>query len=379
MKLVLFISPHYNKCGETYIFKNFFTNYEKRKNIEFKIFNYYSEFSHIKKKNIIENPIKINFVFRFLEQKISWTYYRIWMILVFLHLQIVLPLVIIKQRKIYSEIVIISRMSNIAVSFVSLYFSYSKNIKFYCSIAGLVYKNFFRKLIWRNIMKNFEGIIIPSEDMIEHIKEYTNSTSIFTIPNPVITSRMKENKKQNFKYNKKNDFKLIAIGRLSHQKGFDTLITSIKNIPNITLDIIGGGEDYKKLILLVKKFNLGNKVKFLGWREEPWKFLKNYNLFVMPSRWEGPGHTVIEALAQNIPVIVSNCNFGPKDTIQYGKFGTLFKTNNYFDLNTKIKRVISNYRVYHKKAIKGGVTVRVKYSTKPIIKKYINLIQNKKK
>lgn len=378
MRLVIFISPHYNKCGETYIFKNFFKSYKKNTNIEFKIFNFYSEFNHIKKKYLIENPIKINFVNRFIEQKFSWLYYRIWMILVFLHLQIVLPLIIFKEKNRYSEVIIVSRMSNIAVSFVSLYFSYSKKIKFYCSIAGLVYKNFFRKLIWSNIIKNFQGVIIPSSDMRDYIRKYTNSSSILTIPNPVLTTEMIKFKKQNFKYNKKKIFKIIAIGRLSNQKGFDTLIQAIKTLPKVSVDIIGEGEDKKKLAYLVKKFNLQSRVRFLGWKEKPWQLVKNYNLFVMPSRWEGPGHTVIEALAQNIPVIVSDCDFGPIDTIQRGKFGVSFKKNDFLDLNKSIKNIIKKYNFYSKKAKMGGTFIRQKYKTEEIIKKYTQFFLDKK-
>ena len=52
MKLVLFISPHYKKCGETYIFKNFFSKNLTNNKIDFKVFNYFKEFDHIDKKYI---------------------------------------------------------------------------------------------------------------------------------------------------------------------------------------------------------------------------------------------------------------------------------------------------------------------------------------
>ena len=376
MKLVLFISPHYNSCGETYIFQNFFLKYKKSKNINFKVFNYLNEFNHLKSRNLIQNPLKFNLIFRSLEQKIPWLYYRIWMLFVFIHLQLILPIIIFQQKKLYSEVVIISRMSNIAVAFVSLYFFYNKNIKFYCSIAGLVYKNFFRKFIWQNILKNYTGVFIPTNDMKKYISNYTNSTKIYVMPNPVLTDEMKNVKKKNFNYKSKKIFRIISIGRLSNQKGFDILLRSINKLPNVSLDIIGDGEDKIKLTNLKEKFNLEGNVNFLGWKNKPWKYLKNYNLFVMPSRWEGPGHTVIEALCQDIPVIVSDCKFGPMETIKRGKFGLYFKKNSALNLRNKIIEVQNNYPVYKKKSLEGGRFIREFYSTEHIIKKYVKMFSN---
>ena len=45
------------------------------------------------------------------------------------------------------------------------------------------------------------------------------------------------------------------------------------------------------------------------------------DFFIMPSRWEGPGHTIIEALAAGLPSIVSNCPFGPEEAVGFGQFG----------------------------------------------------------
>lgn len=371
MKLVLFISPHYKKCGETYIFKNFFSKNLTNNKIDFKVFNYFKEFDHIDKKYIIQNPFKFNLVSKSLEKKIPWLYYRLWMIVVFFHLQIVLTYIIISQKKKYSEIVIVSRMSNIAAAFVSIYFKLSKKTKFYCSIAGLVYKNSFRKIIWNILIKKFEGVIIPTKDMKKHIFDYTKSKKILTIPNPVITSEMIKYRKKKFIYDKNKVLNVICIGRLSKQKGIDTLIRSIKSLKNVKLDIIGKGEEDKKLKEIVKKNNLDKRISFLGWRENPWKLIKNYHLFVMPSRWEGPGHTVIESLVQNIPVIVSDCKYGPLETIQKGKFGEYFRVDDVRDLTKKINNVKNNYQKFVKKSIAGGKFIRKNYSIENIAKQYI--------
>ena len=63
----------------------------------------------------------------------------------------------------------------------------------------------------------------------------------------------------------------------------------------------------------------------------------------MPSRWEGPGHTIIEALSHGIPSIVSNCPYGPEETIGYGKFGEVFEIDDCDDFADKIQKTWKDY------------------------------------
>lgn len=374
MRLILFISPHYNKCGESYIFKNF-TEYldkhaPKNDKLKFKIFNYFDEFNHIQKKYVIENPLKINFLFRKVEKKIPWLYYRLWIFLVFIHLNFILPILLKRLSNKYDEIHVVGRMSNIAIAFCSIWFIFSKKYKFHISIAGLVYKNFLRKIIWRLIINRYESVIIPSKDMYEHIFDYTKHPKISVIQNPVLTDNINY-MTYSHKFIKKK-INMIAMGRLNRQKGFDILIKSLKDLHFVHLDIYGEGEDHSILQKLIRDNNLITRVKLKGWYEGSNEIFTNYDLFVMPSRWEGPGHTVVEAMSTGIPVIVSNCNYGPIDSIGYGKFGNFFKSEDINDCKLSILEFIKNPNQYLKKAQLGAKHITSVWSCESIYKKYLN-------
>ena len=154
-----------------------------------------------------------------------------------------------------------------------------------------------------------------------------NENDILVCPNPVVEEDfITKNFLPSIEDEKCN---LLFVGRLTNQKGVDTLIKTLALLDNsFFLHIFGDGEDESKLKIYAKKIGVEDKIKFYGRVNNPWKNINDYNIYLMPSRWEGPGHTIIEALSHGIPSIVSNCPYGPEETIGYGKFGEVFEIMN---------------------------------------------------
>jgi len=149
-------------------------------------------------------------------------------------------------------------------------------------------------------------------------------------------------------------FRIIQIGRLVHtKKGQDVLIEAIKHLvhdlgyKNIELDFIGIGQSLAYLKNLVKIYSLENHVKFRGEIDivTIYENLRNYNLLVQPSIYEGFGLTVTEAMAAQVPVLVSDIE-GPMEIINNGQYGYFFKTNDPIDCALRIKEIIDNYNFY---------------------------------
>lgn len=95
---------------------------------------------------------------------------------------------------------------------------------------------------------------------------------------------------------------LIAIGRLVPQKGFDILLQALKHIeiPNLETHIIGDGPLFGEL-------NSGQpSVKFHGYQKDIKPYLASAGIFVCPSRWEGLGLVLVEAMAAGVPVVASD-------------------------------------------------------------------------
>ena len=147
-------------------------------------------------------------------------------------------------------------------------------------------------------------------------------------------------------------FKITQISRLDHEKkGQHILIKALyilvnqKGINNIQLDLIGEGSSLEYLKNLVKELNIENHVNFLGLKSRGFIYhhLKDYQLLVQPSLFEGFGLTVVEGIAAKVPVLVSDID-GPMEIIDNGKYGFYFKTGDADECSERIYEIINNYQ-----------------------------------
>jgi len=107
---------------------------------------------------------------------------------------------------------------------------------------------------------------------------------------------------------KKEDY-FIYCGRLSEEKGVDTVIRALKNNKNLKLKIVGLGPEEKKLIQLTESLDLKKQVLFLGWKQgiELQKLISSAKALVLPSRWlENFPLIALESLALGTPIVASD-------------------------------------------------------------------------
>ena len=141
---------------------------------------------------------------------------------------------------------------------------------------------------------------------------------------------------------------ILSVGRLHKQKDLNTLIKSLvllKNKINFHLHIVGGGPELNNLINLSKKLNLSQNITFVGQVRDPSPYYEMADIFVLSSIWEGLGNVIIEALSFNCKVISSDCESGPREILEDGKWGKLFPVKDHISLAKAIIEV-SNNNVY---------------------------------
>ncbi|RIN66894.1 glycosyltransferase, partial [Staphylococcus simulans] len=123
-----------------------------------------------------------------------------------------------------------------------------------------------------------------------------------------------------------NDFKVMAMGRLSPEKGFDILIKSFKTIVELNvhakLYILGEGPIRYSLENLIHQLNLQNNVFLIGQKRNPFSIMKQCNLFALTSHYEGQSMVLLEALTLGVNVIASNIPAN-RYVLQEGKYGML--------------------------------------------------------
>lgn len=115
---------------------------------------------------------------------------------------------------------------------------------------------------------------------------------------------------------------IITAGRLTRQKNQQFLIRAFeeakKTIKEARLVILGEGELGPELRQLAKDLDLENSIHFLGWQENPFKFLSKSKVFILSSIWEGLPYAVLEAMACGLPIISADCQSGPREILAPG-------------------------------------------------------------
>jgi len=111
----------------------------------------------------------------------------------------------------------------------------------------------------------------------------------------------------------------ISVGRQTYQKGFWHLVKAFKLVherePDSKLVIVGREENDGKLKNLIEELRIGNNVLLTGFHINPFKFIKNSQIYVMTSLFEGFPNSLVEAMACGCPVIATNCKSGPMEIL----------------------------------------------------------------
>ena len=160
---------------------------------------------------------------------------------------------------------------------------------------------------------------------------------------------------------KASEVKILQIGRLE-QKGqhlaLEALAILAKNNPQhyFNLTFIGEGSSYVFLQDMSKKMGINSQVCFLGKRSRKYIYshLKDYDILIQPSLYEGFGLTVVEAMTAGIPVLVSNIE-GPMEIINNGEYGFYFNNNDSTDMANCLAYMISHQEIVNTVVRKGKI------------------------
>lgn len=216
-----------------------------------------------------------------------------------------------------------------------------------------------------------EGAALDIEKIVRVKKE-----KVHAIMNPVITpdlSTLASEEVSHEWFKPGQPPVIIAIGRLTSQKDFPTLLRAfalVKQKQPARLIILGEGEDRTKLESLASQLSLTNDVRLPGYSPNPYKYLKRAAVFVLSSTFEGLPTVLIEALALGIPVVSTDCQSGPDEILENGKWGDLVPVGDARALAGSILAVLSG----NKKPAPPEETLE-KYTAAFAAKRYLEVIK----
>lgn len=228
------------------------------------------------------------------------------------------------------------------------------------------------KLVSRYLMSKADGFVFQTNDALDYYKKYKNKSVV--IPNPVVDVPVVLERLPN----EQRDKVIVTAGRLVPQKNHEMLIKAFGKIadrfPEYKLIIYGEGELKEKLQLLTKELGISNRVVFPGSVNDLHERIKNAELFVLSSDFEGMPNALMEAMAMGITCISTNCPCGgPKDLIYNGHNGYLIPVN---DID-KCVDIITSVLDDKKDADRIGqnsLKTRDKYCSDVICSEWLNMV-----
>jgi glycosyltransferase involved in cell wall biosynthesis len=171
----------------------------------------------------------------------------------------------------------------------------------------------------------------------------------------------------------------VVIGsaaRLVPLKGISFLIDAVARLatelPGLQLEIAGTGEEEDSLRKQAAQLGIGDRVRFLGWREDLGRVMSAWQLYCQPSIEEGLGITVLEAMATGLPVIASDVG-GIPEVVQHGVTGYLVSVGSVEALSEHLRLLVQNRELRQELGSAGYRRVREQFSEELMVSRVVEV------
>ena len=232
-----------------------------------------------------------------------------------------------------------------------------------------------------NTYNSFDKIVFVSNSSLQAFR----STSGLNLPQGMVIYNTNETDRIRRLSNEKvydiseddNSFKICIIGKITPNKGVDRLAHILNRLIQekylVHVYVIGTGEQQEKISSYIKTNNLVKYFTFLGYQENPYKYIAACDLYVCASYREGLSTAVTESLIVGTPVVSTNCSGSFELLGEMNEYG-IVTDNNEESLYKAIKKFITNPELlayYKKQAKKRGYF----FSTEKTVNQVVKLVE----
>jgi glycosyltransferase involved in cell wall biosynthesis len=244
------------------------------------------------------------------------------------------------------------------------------------------FTEFLRSCAIRLFYRRADVIVTNSEAMAEEFRQIYSipGGSLAVIHNPLDIKRVRSLGKEEASHPwfHVGVPVITSSGRLTRQKGFDTLLKALKMLLSggtvCRLMILGKGPEKERLENLAIELGIGGNVAFPGFQENPWKYVARSRLFVLPSLYEGFPNALLEAIALGVPSVATRCPTGPEEIITDGENGLLVPSADEGALAHAIQQLLLDEGL-RKRLSEAGVKRSEAFSVEKIVRQYEDLIE----
>ncbi|TWT55039.1 alpha-1,4-N-acetyl-D-galactosaminyltransferase [Rubripirellula amarantea] len=174
----------------------------------------------------------------------------------------------------------------------------------------------------RRAYRSADLIVTQTDDAADFFREHGFRTPVQVIASAVDQPPFASDRKM-----AASNRRIIGVGRLAHEKGFDRLLDAFAILspkyPDWTLRILGEGDRRPDLEKQIADYGLTDRVSLPGWVSPAWNELGEATIFVLPSRYEGFPSALMEAMAMGVPSVALAEQAGSKAIIRDRENGWL--------------------------------------------------------
>lgn len=139
---------------------------------------------------------------------------------------------------------------------------------------------------------------------------------------------------------------VLFVGRLAVEKDLDTWLRAFSHVSrrhsNLRAILLGTGPQRERILRLADELSIRNKIMLPGFESNPYPYMRDADLLLLSSRYEGLPTVVIEALACGCQVVSTDCPGGVAEILAHGEFGRLAPVGDHLELSNSVAELLAN-------------------------------------
>jgi glycosyltransferase involved in cell wall biosynthesis len=160
-----------------------------------------------------------------------------------------------------------------------------------------------------------------------------------------------------------------SLGRLTEQKGYDLLVRALPALPNARLVLVGDGPERPTLERMAGELGVTDRLTITGWVTDAPSHLAGFDVFALPSRWEGMPLGILEAMHAGLPVLATNVG-SVGEVVADGDTGYVVASDDLLVLSDRLRRLLAAPELRHRMGERGRALARERYTDAAMARRY---------